>query len=115
MKAAAAEPGKPGATVLPMCSDPSFTKPGGQWAGLRNFLATGHDFRFLPAFDHIGVYLLIWLVVLVVLVLFLALMLDGSARRTASVFRFLFYIPGALVGSASVLVWLFMLDPNVSP
>src|SRR5205814_8980989 len=30
-------------------------------------------------------------------------------------FRFLFYIPGALAGAASVLVWLFMLDPSVSP
>jgi multiple sugar transport system permease protein len=31
------------------------------------------------------------------------------------VFRFLYYIPGALAGVASVLVWLFMLDPAVSP
>jgi len=29
--------------------------------------------------------------------------------------RFLYYIPGALAGAASVLVWLFMLDPTVSP
>jgi multiple sugar transport system permease protein len=33
----------------------------------------------------------------------------------SAVFRFLFYIPGALAGVASVLVWLFMLDPDVSP
>ena len=30
-------------------------------------------------------------------------------------FRFLFYIPGALAGAASVVVWLFMLDPTASP
>ena len=29
--------------------------------------------------------------------------------------RFLYYIPGALAGAASVMVWLFMLDPTVSP
>ena len=33
----------------------------------------------------------------------------------SSTFRFLFYMPGALAGSAAVLVWLFMLDPSVSP
>lgn len=93
----------------------SFTKPGAKWAGLSNFFSTGRDYRFLPAFEHIAVYLLVWLVALVVLVLFLALMLHGGVKRTVPFFRFLFYIPGALAGSASVLVWLFMLDPPLSP
>ena len=93
----------------------SFTTPGGKWAGLHNYFSSGHDFRFLPAFEHIAVYLLIWLVVLVVLVPFLALMLHGGIRRTVPFFRFVFYIPGAFVGSAGVVVWLLMLDPSVSP
>jgi multiple sugar transport system permease protein len=93
----------------------SLTRAGGNWAGLSNFFSTGRDFRFLPAFEHIGTYLAIWLVALVVLVLFLALMLHGGVRRTVPYFRFLFYMPGALAGAASVLVWLFMLDPGVSP
>lgn len=93
----------------------SFTRRGGGFAGVGNYLATGRDYRFLPAFGHVAVYLVVWLVLLVVLVLFLALMLHGRARRTVGVFRFLFYLPGALAGSASVLVWLFMLDPPISP
>ena len=93
----------------------AFTKPGAKWAGLHNFLRTGHDYRFVPAFEHIAVYLVVWLSVLVVLVLFLALMLHGGVRRTIPFFRFLFYMPGAFAGSASVLVWLFMLDPPISP
>ncbi|MFZ2056081.1 MAG: sugar ABC transporter permease [Acidimicrobiales bacterium] len=93
----------------------SLTRAGGNWAGLANFFSTGRDFRFLPALEHIGSYLAIWLVTLVVLVLFLALMLHGGVRRTVPFFRFLFYLPGALAGAASVLVWLFMLDPGVSP
>ncbi len=93
----------------------SLTRPGAKWAGLSNFFKTGRDYRFLPAFEHIAIYLVIWLVVLVVLVLFLALMLHGGVRRTVPFFRFLFYLPGALAGSASVLVWLFMLDPPLSP
>ena len=35
--------------------------------------------------------------------------------EVSSTFRFLFYLPGALAGASSVLVWLFMLDPVVSP
>lgn len=104
----------------------SFTKAAGkrvsvgpvtvaQWAGLSNFFATARDFRFLPAFEHIGLYLVIWLVVLVVLVLAMALLLHGGVRRVVPFFRFLFYLPGALAGSASVLVWAFMLDPDISP
>ena len=49
------------------------------------------------------------------LVVALALLLHGRASRASSTFRFLYYIPGALAGAASVLVWLFMLDPSVSP
>ena len=45
----------------------------------------------------------------------LALLLHGRANKVSSTFRFLFYMPGALAGAASVLVWLFMLDPTLSP
>jgi multiple sugar transport system permease protein len=42
--------------------------------------------------------------------------LRGRVRPgLSSVLRFLFYLPGALAGVASVLVWLFMLSPSVSP
>ena len=44
-----------------------------------------------------------------------SLMLHNLARRVGAVFRFLFYIPGALAGAASVIVWLFMLDPSGKP
>ena len=37
------------------------------------------------------------------------------ARGVGKALRFLYYIPGALAGAASVMVWLFMLDPAVSP
>ncbi|HEV2405171.1 MAG TPA: ABC transporter permease subunit, partial [Ktedonobacterales bacterium] len=57
----------------------------------------------------------LWLVSQSVLVVGLVLMLHSMARRVGAVFRFLFYIPGALAGAASVIVWLFMLDPTASP
>ncbi|MGW2769405.1 carbohydrate ABC transporter permease [Streptomyces sp. NPDC001275] len=94
----------------------AFTDAGGTFSGLGNFLTTAQDFRFVPALGHVAVYLVFWLVSLVVFVVGLALLLhrlaSGGASRTL---RFLYYIPGALAGAASVLVWLFMLDPTVSP
>ena len=76
---------------------------------------TYHDFRFVPAFKHVLVYTCVWLAALMVFVVTLALLLHGRASRVSTTYRFLFYIPGALAGSAAVLVWLFMLDPSVSP
>jgi multiple sugar transport system permease protein len=93
----------------------AFTSSGGHFVGLSNFINTGKDFRFLPAFENIAEYLGIWLASLVVIVLGLALMLHSLSRRVSAAFRFIFYLPGALAGAASVLVWLFMLDPSVSP
>jgi len=93
----------------------AFTDGSGGWAGVGNFTRTASDYRFVPAFVHILLYTTVWLVLLVVLVVALALLLHGRASRASTTFRFLYYIPGALAGAASVLVWLFMLDPSVSP
>jgi multiple sugar transport system permease protein len=93
----------------------AFRTNDGQFAAFNNFVETAQDFRFLPAIGHIGLYLLLWLVSLVVLVVALALLLHQRANRTSDALRFVYYLPGALAGAASVLVWLFMLDPSVSP
>ena len=93
----------------------AFTNASGAWTGLSNFVRTEADFRFIPAAVNILVYTGVWLGTLVVFVVGLTLLLHSRANRVSSTFRFLFYIPGALAGAASVLVWLFMLDPIVSP
>jgi multiple sugar transport system permease protein len=95
--------------------DLAFTNVGGGWVGFHNFVRTYDDYRFGPAFKHVLVYTSIWLGLLVVFVVGLTLLLHGRAGRVSATFRFLFYIPGALAGAAAVLVWLFMLDPSVSP
>jgi multiple sugar transport system permease protein len=95
--------------------DLAVTNVGGGWVGFHNFVRTYHDFRFIPAFKHVLVYTSVWLAALMVFVVGLALLLHGRANRVSATFRFLFYMPGALAGSAAVLVWLFMLDPSVSP
>jgi multiple sugar transport system permease protein len=94
----------------------AFTNDQGAFTGLGQFTRVLGDFRFGPAFAHIAVYLVMWLVLVIVLTVAVAILLRGLARRSvSSVLRFLFYLPGALAGVASVLVWLFMLDPSVSP
>ena len=96
----------------------SLTSTTGNGAGaglLSNYTTGDRDFRFLSSSENIGEYVLIWLPTLIVLVFVAALLLDQRPGRFATAIRVLFYVPGALAGSASVLVWLFMLDPSVSP
>jgi multiple sugar transport system permease protein len=93
----------------------AFTSEAGDWTGFHNFTRTVHDYRFVSAFQHVLLYTSVWLLSLIVFVVGLALVLHGRANRVSAAFRFLYYMPGALAGAASVLVWLFMLDPSVSP
>jgi multiple sugar transport system permease protein len=94
----------------------AFTSQDGRFAGLSNFADAAADFRFVPAVGHVALYLVFWLVSLVVLVVVLALLLHQmTSRRAGRALRLLYYIPGALAGAASAMVWLFMLDPVVSP
>ncbi|MFI0898963.1 carbohydrate ABC transporter permease [Streptomyces sp. NPDC020983] len=94
----------------------AFTDGGGTFSGLSNFSTAVDDFRFTPALQHVALYLVWWLVSLVVFVVGLALLLHRLALSGVSrALRFLYYVPGALAGAASVMVWLFVLDPTVSP
>ena len=89
----------------------------GQFVGLDNYVKAVGDFRFLPAVQHVAAYLVIWVVTLTVLVTLLALIVHALRvrRRLASTVLFLFFIPGAFAGAASVMLWLFLLNPSVSP
>jgi multiple sugar transport system permease protein len=94
----------------------AFTQAGNRFAGFANFAGAYRDFRFLPAAGHVALYELLWLVSLVVFVTGLAIVLQQlPVRRISRLARFCYYLPGSLAGAASVMVWLFMLDPAVSP
>ncbi len=93
----------------------SFTKSG-QFVGLDNYVKAVGDFRFWPAVQHVAAFLVIWVVTLTVLVTLLALIVHAvRVRWLSSTARFLFFIPGAFAGAASVMLWLFLLNPSVSP
>jgi len=94
----------------------AFTSSSGSFAGVANFVQIFQDYRFLPDVGHVAAFLAIWLVGLVIFVVLLALIVHGiRARWLSGTARFLFYIPGALAGASSVMLWLFVLDPAVSP
>jgi multiple sugar transport system permease protein len=94
----------------------AFTDGEGRFAGLTNFSKVVDDFRFWPAVTHVALYLVIWLVALVVLVTLLAVIVHAiRVRWLGRTLRFVFYLPGALAGASSVLLWLFVLDPTASP
>lgn len=94
----------------------SLTTSTGGFAGFSNFVQVFNDFRFIPAVEHVAIYVVIWVVSLLVLVTFLSILVHGiQARWLSTASRFIFYIPGALAGASSVLLWLFVLDPSVSP
>lgn len=93
----------------------AFTRAG-QFVAFDNFARVFSDYRFLPAVQHVATYLVIWLIVQTVFVVFLALIVHSiGIRWLSSSTRFVYYIPGALAGASSVMLWLFMLDPTVSP
>ncbi|GAA1870151.1 sugar ABC transporter permease [Myceligenerans crystallogenes] len=88
----------------------------GRFSGVASFTRVLQDFRFWPGALHVGAFLLSWLVALLVLVTLLALLVHGIGRRwLSSGIRFVYYIPGALAGASSVVLWLFVLNPTVSP
>ncbi|WP_426517045.1 carbohydrate ABC transporter permease [Diaminobutyricibacter sp. McL0618] len=93
----------------------AFTR-NGSFAGFDNFVRVFNDYRFLPAVEHVAIYVVLWLISLIVFVVLLALIVHAiRVRWLGNSARFLFYIPGAIAGASSVLLWLFLLDPTVSP
>jgi multiple sugar transport system permease protein len=84
-------------------------------AGIKNYLTVFKDSRFGFTFTNIGEFLLISVPVGIALVVLLTLLLHMRPGRLSSTLRTLFFIPGAAVGPAVVLLVIFMLTPNLSP
>jgi multiple sugar transport system permease protein len=83
--------------------------------GLQNFRFVFSDFRFWPAVGHVGTFMLIWIPVMVVGTLALALLLHERVGRSTTLLRLVYYLPAAVAGSAAVMLWYFMLVPQLSP
>ena len=78
-----------------------------------NFVLT--DFRVPQAAINVIWFVGIWVAITLIGVAILSLMLDTVGRRTAATLRTIYFLPGAVTSSAIVVLWLFVLDPAVSP
>ena len=83
--------------------------------GLTNYKEALSDYRLVPAIWNVLQYVLVWVSMMVIGVTLLALLLDTLSLRTAAIVRSVYFIPGAIASSAAVVLWLFLLDPIVSP
>lgn len=83
--------------------------------GFTNYEFVLQDFRLIEAIQNVFTYVAIWLTMMVLGIAGLSLMLDALPDRTASILRTSFFLPGAITSSAIVILWLFLLDPAVSP
>jgi multiple sugar transport system permease protein len=82
---------------------------------LANYAAIFRDFRFLPAVVNILTFMAIWIPVMVGGTLLFALLIHQRAGRTGGLLRLIYFLPGAVSGSAAVMLWYFMLTPELSP
>lgn len=85
------------------------------FVGIQNYIEAITFFAFPSALLHVLEYLGVWLPTLIILVLFLSLLLHARPGPIASTAKVIYYLPGALTGSPSALLWIFLLTPIVSP
>ena len=104
--------------VLPVCYAfglSFFDTIGGVFWWFTNYQSALADFRLPASVINVLTYVVIWVAITVIGVVALSLMLDSLRRRSATALRTIFFLPGAITSSAIVVLWLFMLDPLVSP
>lgn len=73
------------------------------------------DFRFLPALVNVGIFLLLYVPLMLIVVALMSLLLDTVQGRWNLPLRLVYIVPASLTGATSVLVWYFLLEPNLSP
>ncbi|MFJ8044154.1 carbohydrate ABC transporter permease [Kitasatospora sp. NPDC096147] len=103
--------GPAGYAVYESFADPQGVGPAGGDAYLRVF----SDFRFLPALGNVALFMALYLPVMVIGVLLLALVVQEQRPAYGAGLRLVYMLPGAVTGSASVLLWYVMLQPSLSP
>ena len=83
--------------------------------GLGTFARAFSNLNFLPAVINVGTFILVMLPPLLIIATLGALILHARPGRFTTAIRLIFFIPGTVVGAPLVLLWLFMLTPQLSP
>lgn len=87
----------------------------GAFAGLSNYHLALDDFRLGQSLLNVGTYVFMWVSLMVVGVVVLASIIDVMPRWLGTTMRTVYFLPGAVTSAAIVVLWLFILDPQVSP
>ncbi|MGX1471663.1 UNVERIFIED_CONTAM: multiple sugar transport system permease protein [Streptomyces canus] len=87
----------------------------GSFTGGSDWATVFEDYRLADAAANVATYLLLWLPILLLTVLSLAFTLHVRPGRTTGALQLVYYLPGAVTGSAAALLWLFMVSPDSSP
>lgn len=87
----------------------------GDFGVLLNYTFVFSDFRVPRAIGNVASFAAIWVMMTLVGVTVLSLILDSLSRRSATVIRGVYFLPGSVIASALVVLWLFVFDPTVSP
>ena len=85
------------------------------FGGLDAFVTVVTDYRFIGTFVNIFSVMIIWLPLMIVGVVGLALLIHASPGRFGGSMRFIYFVPGALAGIANFVLWVYLLNPSVSP
>ncbi|TDC46527.1 sugar ABC transporter permease [Jiangella ureilytica] len=91
------------------------TDAGTTFAPLTNWGEVLTDYRLADSARNVATYVALWLPSMLVLIFAIALVLHARPGRFAAAMRLVYYVPGAITGSAAALLWLFMVSPQVSP
>jgi len=86
-----------------------------QFSGLMNYELALQDFRLGQSFWNVLTYVTMWVSLMVVGVVTLAAIIDLMPPRLGIAVRTVYFLPGAVTSAAIVVLWLFILDPSVSP
>lgn len=87
----------------------------GSFSGLANYRLALDDFRLGQSFINVITYVVMWVSLMVVGTVTLASIIDVMPPRLGTTVRTVFFLPGAVTSAAIVVLWLFILDPQVSP
>jgi multiple sugar transport system permease protein len=74
-----------------------------------------HDFRLIPAVEHILGFVLIFVPLTIVFVIAMALMLDLNTSKWKKYARVAYIVPASISGGVAVLVWYIIFEPHFSP
>jgi len=88
------------------------SNPNGGWHVFNIVL---HDFRLLPAAEHVLGFMAIFVPLMIVFVIVMSLMLDTDAAPWKKWIRLAYIVPACVSGSVAVLLWYVLLEPTLSP